>query len=310
MKICVQSGGIVEHIGAEKCYDLIEKAGFGGIDWNAVEHACPYSTIADPSAWEKCIYLRPLEEVLAYFEPEIRLIRSHGLTISQAHAPFPAYIPGVPGVLEYMVGIYKRVIEVCDYAGCRNVIIHGISYDGIDAHGTPEGVMAMNDYLYESLIPTLQRCNVTVCLENLFTSRDGKLAAGICCDPQEAAAYIDALNEKAGKEAFGLCLDIGHLHLVNGDVERYTAVMGSRIKCLHIHDNDGISDNHLAPMAGRIRWKQFCSALHAVGYAGDLSFETFAQSRAALAVNEAMLLPSLQYVCAIGENFRSQIQQE
>ena len=66
MKICVQSGGIVEHIGAEKCYDLIEKAGFGGIDWNAVEHACPYSTIADPSVWEKCIYLRPLEEVLAY----------------------------------------------------------------------------------------------------------------------------------------------------------------------------------------------------------------------------------------------------
>ena len=71
MKICVQSGGIVEHIGMQKCYELIGQAGFTGIDWNAVEHACPPAVIRDPALWESCVYLRPLEEVVAYFAPEV-----------------------------------------------------------------------------------------------------------------------------------------------------------------------------------------------------------------------------------------------
>ena len=307
MKICVQSGGIVEHIGAQKCYDVIAQAGFAGIDWNAVEHACPPAVIRDPALWESCIYMRPPEEVLAYFAPEVELIRSRGLVISQAHAPFPACVPGVLGVLDYMIRVYKRVIEVCDWAGCKNLIIHGVSYDGDDTHGTPEGVQAMNRYLYGSLIPTLQRCSVTVCLENLFTVQGGTVCPGVCADPQEAAAYIDELNAEAGKEAFGLCLDAGHLQLTGGSFEEYVTVLNGRIKCLHVHDNDGVTDRHLAPMAGVIPWKRFCAALKSIGYAGDLSFETFAQSRAALAVDEALLLPTLRYICTTGENFRSQI---
>ena len=34
MKISVQNGGIIEHIGAEKCYAAIKEAGFTAIDWN------------------------------------------------------------------------------------------------------------------------------------------------------------------------------------------------------------------------------------------------------------------------------------
>ena len=40
MKICVQSGGIVEHVGKETGYQWIAQSGFEGIDWNAIEHAC------------------------------------------------------------------------------------------------------------------------------------------------------------------------------------------------------------------------------------------------------------------------------
>ena len=37
MEICVQSGGVIEHFGAEVSYEMISKAGFTAIDWNALE---------------------------------------------------------------------------------------------------------------------------------------------------------------------------------------------------------------------------------------------------------------------------------
>lgn len=307
MEICIQSGGIVEHIGVEKCYAAIAKAGFTCIDWNAVEHALPGSQIYKKQL-EGSFYEKPLEEQLAYFAPEVEVIRKNGLTISQAHAPFPAYLPGHPEVLEYMIGVYKRVIEICDAFGCKNLIIHGISLAVTDKENTPESIEKLNMHLYESLIPTLLKCKVTVCLENLFTWDQGAIQ-GVCSDPHEAVRYIDTLNEKAGREVFGLCLDTGHLMLLGKDFRQYVPVLGKRIKALHIHDNDGRLDRHLAPMTGKVDWNFFCDSLRDVGYEGDLSFETFAQSRAALKFGEEMLAPWLDLIYVTGKCFRDRIQQ-
>ena len=58
----------------------------------------------------------------------------------------------------------------------------------------------------------------------------------------------------------------------------YAAVLGRRIKCLHVHDNNGSSDQHMAPLTGTVNWGNFCSSLRDAGYDGDLSFETFNQT--------------------------------
>ena len=99
MKISVQNGGIIEHIGAEKCYAAIKEAGFTAIDWN-IDHGLPSTQIKGLTYEGVSIFQRPFEEVIAHYEPELALIRKYGLTITQAHAPFPAYVPGHPEVLE------------------------------------------------------------------------------------------------------------------------------------------------------------------------------------------------------------------
>ena len=38
MEICIQSGGIIEHVDMEKGYTWMAKAGFTAIDWTAIEH--------------------------------------------------------------------------------------------------------------------------------------------------------------------------------------------------------------------------------------------------------------------------------
>ena len=307
MEICVQSGGVVEHIGIEKGYAAIAKAGFAAIDWNALDNALLSSKIRKLEYAGACILEKPLTDVIAYFSEEIACIKANKLSISQAHAPFPAYVPGHPEVLEYMIGIYKRCIELCDVVGCKNLIIHGVCLALADHENTPETIEKLNMHLYESLIPTLLKCNVTVCLENLFFWDNGA-NEGVCSDAHEAVRYIDTLNAKAGREVFGLCLDTGHLLLLGKDFRTYVPVLGKRIKALHIHDNDGSSDRHLAPMTGKADWSCFCDSLRQVGYEGDLSFETFAQTRAALKFGEEMVQPWLDLIYSIGENFRNRIQ--
>jgi len=306
MKICVQDGGIREYFGEEYCYDLISKAGFDSIDWN-IDQALPGSKIRKLEYQGQCIFEKSLDEVIAYYTPQLEIIKKNGLTISQAHAPFPAYVEGHPEVLEYMIGIYKRCIELCDYAGCRYLVIHGISLRERDFDNTPESIEALNWHLYESLIPTLRKCNVVVCLEHLFTW--GSFAAeGVCSNPYEAIRYIDSLNDKAGKEAFGLCLDTGHLQLLGKGFRSYVPILGKRIKALHIHDNDGSADRHLAPFTGKVNWTHFCQTLKAAGYEGDLSFETFQQANAVHNFDKELLLPWMMLICKTGECFRKHIQ--
>lgn len=306
MRISVQDAGTCDTLGLEQGYAAIAKAGFNAIDWN-IDHGLPAAHIRTLQ-YRGNIFEQPLEAVLAHYEPELAIIRKNGLAITQCHAPFPAYLPGHPEVLDYMLGIYARCIEFCSAVGIPRMVIHGISLQQDDYENTPESIDQLNHRLYEGLIPTLQRCpGVTICLENLCTWVNGIATEGICFDPHCAAALIDELNEKAGKEAFGLCLDVGHMQLVMKDIRSYAPVLGKRIKCLHIHDNDAHGDRHFVPFAGTTNWDHVCAALKAIGYDGDLSFETFQQTRRSGAFDKALVQPWLNMICATGVSFRKRI---
>jgi len=86
--------------------------------------------------------------------------------------------------------------------------------------------------------------------------------------PEEHIEWIQQLNPGA----FGLALDTGHSNL-RGTTERYLAARSSRLRCLHLHDNDGKSDQHWLPGEGVIEWAGFRSKLDDAGYVGPLLLE-------------------------------------
>lgn len=306
MKISVQDAGTCDLLGMEAGYAAIRKAGFDAIDWN-LDHALMAPRVKALQLGN-CIFERPLEEILACYAEELSIIRKNGLEITQCHAPFPAYIPGHPELLDYMIGIYKGLIAFCGAVGIPRVVIHGISLQHDDMDNTPETILALNRKLYESLIPALQKTeNVTVCLENLCTWANGVATEGICFDPHEACCLIESLNLMAGKECFGLCMDIGHMQLVMKNIRTYAPILGKHIQCLHIHDNDAHADRHLAPFTGTTNWEHVCSTLRDIGYRGDLSFETFRQTRTAGTFDKDLVQPWLNVICATGVAFRKKI---
>ena len=275
MDISVQNGGLTRFWGDEKGYQMIRDAGFDGIDWN-IDNAWSSKEL-NQKIMNHCIFEDSVEEILAHYQKELEAIRAAGLKIFQAHAPFPAYIPDFPEFNEYAIGIYKNCILFCDRVGVKKLVIHGASQRLNDYTQTPASMKAMNYHLYESLIPTLLQTDVTVCLENLFTHNGRQIIEGTCSIPEEAVEYIDTLNAKAGRECFGLCLDTGHLNLLGKNQGNYIRALGSRIKALHVHDNMGDDDSHLAPYTGNIIWKDVIQGLKDIGYRENFNFETFRQ---------------------------------
>lgn len=309
MRIGIQNADLRRDYDLELCYRLIKEAGFECIDFNL-------DNVMDGTRLGKGTYRgsSPIEEGVSalqlYFAKDLAAIEKYGLFVTQVHAPFPSYASGDPESLDYMIDVFKTSIRFTEMIGAKNLIIHGISYNGDNAE-TQDDIDELNFKLYSSLIPTLRECNVTVCLENLFTRyKNGKgfrtIYAGHCSDPYDAVAEIDMLNDLAGKECFGLCLDTGHLNLVGIPVKKYISILGSRIKCLHVHDNCGLEDDHLSPYTGTVRWQDHITALRDIGYSGDISFETFKQVKSTV-VPEPLVLPWLKLMASIADYFRSEI---
>ena len=72
--------------------------------------------------------------------------------------------------------------------------------------------------------------------------------------------------------AFAFCLDTGH-SFIAGDLYGMAQKAGPRLLSLHLHDCNGIIDDHDLPYNGGINWRRFMAYLVASNYAGPLLFE-------------------------------------
>ena len=281
MKIATQGYATTWRMDMDDAYRVIAEAGFEAIDWSL---DCQWKNGRPVVCWDRdaifsgkikqdCIYDEDMDTIIAHYQPEIDTIKKYGLTITQAHSPFPAYDITNPAFMDYAIETYKKCIKLCEYAECPRIVIHGISRRPHEWDMTDEDVRALNMKLYTALIPTLKTSNVTVLLENLFASSNGRRYAGVCSNAYDAIEYIDTLNDLAGKECFGLCFDVGHLNIIHCSMHDYVLKLGNRIKALHIHDNDLAHDSHQIPFSMYIDFNAVVNALKAVKYNGFLTLE-------------------------------------
>ncbi len=271
MKIGVQTGGILDRFGLDEGFRIIKEAGFDCVDFN-IDHGMAYKSIVngvcesdfDKSYDEIAESLRPCKEAAA----------KYGISFYQAHAPFPFYVKDYPDMNEYLYTVMEKSAFACSQVGCRYLIIHP-SFCPYKDKLDYDDEWNINIERYSRLIPALKKYNVIACLENMFTSRDGKIYEAICSDMNEAAAYIDELNEIAHEKRFAFCFDTGHALLVGKDIKSALMAIGDRVEAFHVHDNDGINDQHVSPYTGRLDWQRFIEGVKAIKYDRAMCFETF-----------------------------------
>jgi len=280
LAICTQTGGVfdvsvLDNEYIDNGFRRLKECGFEAVDYGISKFVKgKFVSLGEiDDFWEK-----ELSELYKIFEPTKEAALKYQISFAQAHAVFPFYVPGRDEINKYLIKSIEKNMAILNFLDCPMIVVHSHRSDVSE-----EEDFEISIKLYEKLIPAAKEYGIKICLENGFRVWEGRgLDGGQCSSAEEALRYINTLNEMAGEEIFGFCLDTGHANVLKKDIKAYIRKLGKYLYCLHIHDNYEMFDGHLIPYTqlcpgfGRsVNWDAFIEGLREVGYRGAISFETF-----------------------------------
>ena len=275
LKVGVQSAGWYDRNDPLRSFEYIKECGFESIDFN-IDHYMSTAKLAKEGIYPT-LFDQPIEEILAFFTPLKEASEKTGVAIGQMHAPFPVWYKEMDEINDHIVMALDKCFAVCEYVGCPAIVVHPVQ------RSTKEKEWDTNMAIYRGLIPYIKKYKgVKICLENIFSRRPNRIIEGRLANASDACRMIDLLNDEAGGDYFGFCLDVGHANLTNRNIKEYVKELGHRLTILHIHDNNGLEDLHMVPYsylsttASHVcDWQGFVEGLKEINYTGVLAFETF-----------------------------------
>ena len=111
----------------------------------------------------------------------------------------------------------------------------------------------------DDLMPLLEKSGTAIAVENMWFN-DWEL--------------IEVLLSRYPSERLGICYDSGHGNAnINNQLDTLERNKG-RLIALHLHDNDGTSDQHLQPYLGTVDWDRLAGIIATSSYTRPMSFET------------------------------------
>lgn len=230
---------------------MICEAGFDAIDYSMFAMQDDDNILNTPAYKEHVLELKKLAE-------------SYGKHFNQAHAPFPTIRVGDNKYNETILPKIKRAIEIAGLLEIENIVVHPVFFE--------ENKKEKNIEMYLSLLEDAKAAGVKIALENMFGKKNpetGRQTPNVCSLGEEFADFYDALPS----EYFSCCVDIGHCALVGDTPENVLRVMGDRVACLHVHDNDTYDDWHFPPFTLDLNWTEIAKALADINYQGYITLE-------------------------------------
>ncbi len=156
----------------------------------------------------------------------------------------------------------KKEILLARKIGAKQITIHG-------GELTNGSTIAKNfEFIIEienlkEIIKLGRKYRIKIGLENSFTL--GKL----CRTPEDLLKVVNSVK------GLGITFDIGHANLINLNPIKYFKKVKDFVIDIHIHDNDGKSDQHRLIGEGNINFKKFLKECKNSDYYGPFIFEVF-----------------------------------
>lgn len=309
LSVGVQSKDIVNDGYPIEGFELMKRTGFSCCDFSLNSYLTNKSLY---SLEVNDFFDPPIRELEKFFTPHKEAAKITGIQISQMHMPYPVCIPGAAAEINdyLMCTVAPKSLAICAFFGCPYIVVHGFKL--ARNLGSEAAEWAQTERLLDSLAPQAKELGITICMENIYTNIGSHIIEGPCCNAGKAVARIDRMNEKYGAEVLGFCFDTGHANLVGIDMEDFITTLGSRLKVLHIHDNDGIGDLHQIPFtftrnrenASSTDWDGFIRGLQKIRFDKVLSFET---APVLSAFPDAMQADVLRFIAQIGSYFAEEV---
>lgn len=254
--------------GIEKTIDIFAEAGFDGIDFNADLEEY-YDDTHDKEFYKN---LR-------------RYAESKGIIFSQAHAPFASTFADKEQTEKRFNEIVKGM-EHSALVGAEMIVVHASTHLDVTNPENHDALFESDMNLYTKLIPYAEEFGIKIAIENINRA--------ITRAPEGLMKVYDELNN----DAFCVCFDVGHGNIIGEDPAEAIRKLAGRIKCTHIHDNDGTADKHTLPYHGTIDWESVMKAFADIGYTGDLSYEA---GRFITAVPGELYKTAAKYMAEVGK---------
>lgn len=204
----------------------------------------------------------------AFYKPELlenpkRAIEEHDaysdVICKALHGAFGDLCPGSfdPLVREAARRRVLRSLEVARDLSIGDVIFH---HGYVPNTSSPEGWIRRSAEFWKPILEQTPE-RVKLHLENFLEDT-----------PEVLACLIDKVNSPK----LGVCFDMGHAHaLSETPVLEWANTLGSRISYVHIHDNNGKKDEHLAIGDGCIPIKRVLDAIETHSDTALWAIETF-----------------------------------
>ena len=143
----------------------------------------------------------------------------------------------------------KRILQVLnlsEYIKPLIVVVH-TGYEKWRYGGLYDEFFRNSKRTFKRVIREAERLNIRIAIENVF---------------EEDTYLIRNLIHEVGSEHLGHCFDIGHFNLFGKiPIQKWFEDLGHFIFELHLHDNRGRWDDHLAPGSGIIDFRLLFSLI-------------------------------------------------
>ena len=262
-KISIGCSRLIKKIGLEDALALIKRSGFDAVNFelqNYYVSTSPY--FGSDDEFESCF--RNIKKVADDLE----------LEIAHTHGMCGTFMPDNETHNNQVVKLTKKDLHATSLLGAPSCVVHFINSSRWDKQ-PPELMHRICGEMYDSFIPAAEKYKVNIAMETFGAARiKGARIRDFFSDPVEFKRQYERLDTKYKT----ICVDTGHTNLATnmgypsvGDVIRY---LGDLVEVLHMHDNNGIKDQHKILGTGIIDWKDVFAALDEIGYAGYYNLET------------------------------------
>ena len=199
------------------------------------------------------------------------LVEAEGMIFWQAHAPWccPERDLTPEGRVEQLE-CYLKAVRGAGYLGANCFVIHAIMPFGMNSPDNPEQMRDINAEFMGRLAKEAKEYGVKhICVENL------PFPMLPINHPDQCLDFAKRMNRETNSDIFKVCLDTGHANFCGESPADAVRLLGKEyLGALHVHDNNGVADQHRTPGEGNIDWIDFSNALAEIGFGGCVSFET------------------------------------
>ncbi|MBR7160866.1 MAG: sugar phosphate isomerase/epimerase [Clostridia bacterium] len=194
-----------------------------------------------------------------YFDAIGQQTEALGIQLIQAHAPMGK--PLTDGGI--LLADTIRCIEACGAWRIPNLVVHSGYAKGLSFEQTCE----RNKEFFMPLLECAEKYNVNILIENFNKMCvEGLYWVDNAKDLLEMIEYID-------HPLLHAVWDTGHANMQEMPQDEELRLLGKHVRALHVQDNYGNTDSHLAPFLGTLNLDAVMTGLADIGYEGYFTFE-------------------------------------